>query len=365
VGGTARRGPHDRVDLRFLVAVLAFLFIVAAAIAPPGFPLPLPAARHQATAASRELGRYLFYDRRLSVNGTQSCATCHQQERAFTDGRARAIGSTGQEHTRNTQTLTNVAYNASFTWTNMRVRSLEEQALVPMFNRHPVELGIRGNEQAVLQRLRGDDRYAQMFRRAFPGRRQPVTIANIARAIASFERTLISGRSPYDRFVYDVEMNALDTAAWRGMGLFFSSRAGCTECHTGFNLSGPVRYVGRTQRPALVSNGVTVGRFRVPTLRNVELTEPYMHDGSISTLSQVIARYNEARRLQLTAGEQSDLIAFLRSLTDRDFTSDPALADPWLAMRALSPGPARPAPAFSAESPPKPASRSDRPGTLP
>lgn len=294
-----------------------------------GLPLPLTEPGNGQTTAGFELGRRLFYDRRLSANGTQACADCHQQSRAFSDGRPTAIGSTGQSHTRNAMTLTNAGYNASYTWDNTRVRSLEQQALVPMFNTHPIELGVEGHQSEIVARFRDDASTAAMFRAAFPEKRRPVSIRNIANALASFERALISGHSPYDRLVYGDDENALSPPAWRGMRLFFSERAGCSTCHQGFNFSGESRYAGHSKtRPVLVRNGVTNGAFRVPTLRNVELTAPYMHDGSIATIEDVIQRYVTARKLTLNAAEQSDLAAFLRSLTDREFVSDARFAAP-------------------------------------
>jgi cytochrome c peroxidase len=293
---------------------------------PRGFPLPLTEADNVQTPAKFALGRRLFYDRRLSANGTQACGDCHQQSRAFSDGKPVAVGSTGQHHTRNAMTLTNAGYNASYTWDSTRVRSLEQQALVPMFNAHPIELGVAGHEQEIVARFRGDD---ALFRAAFPGERQPVSIRNITRALAAFERALISGHSPYDRLVYGGDENALSTSAWRGMRLFFSKRAGCSECHQGFNFAGESRYAGHSKtRPVLVRNGVTDGAFRVPTLRNVELTAPYMHDGSIATLDDVIERYVVARKLSLDAAERADLAEFLRSLTDREFIADSRFAAP-------------------------------------
>jgi cytochrome c peroxidase len=223
-------------------------------------------------------------------------------------------------------TLTNAGYNASYTWDSTRVRSLEAQALVPMFNTHPIELGVTGHEQEIVARFRGDD---SLFRAAFPGEQHPVSIRNIARAVAAFERALISGRSPYDRLVYGGDENALSTAAWRGMRLFFSKRAGCSECHQGFNFAGESRYAGHSKtKPVLVRNGVTDGAFRVPTLRNVELTAPYMHDGSIARLDEVIERYVIARKLSLDAADRADLAEFLRSLTDREFVADSRFAAP-------------------------------------
>lgn len=293
---------------------------------PRGFPLPLTAADNVQTPAKFALGRRLFYDRRLSGNGTQACGDCHQQSHAFSDGKPVAIGSTGQHHTRNAMTLTNAGYNASYTWDSTRVRSLEQQALVPMFNAHPIELGVAGHEQEIVARFRSDD---AQFRAAFPGERRPVSIRNVARALAAFERALISGHSPYDRLVYGGDENALSTSAWRGMRLFFSKRAGCSECHQGFNFAGESRYAGHSKTtPVLVRNGVTDGAFRVPTLRNVELTAPYMHDGSIATIDDVIERYVVARKLMLDASDRADLAEFLRSLTDREFIADSRFAAP-------------------------------------
>jgi cytochrome c peroxidase len=293
---------------------------------PAGFPLPLTEPDNLQTPAKFALGRRLFYDRRLSANGTQSCGDCHQQSHAFSDGRPTAIGSTGEHHSRNAMTLTNAGYNASYTWDSTRVRSLERQAIVPMFNPHPIELGVSGHEQEIVSRFRDDE---SMFRAAFPGERRPISIRNITRALAAFERALISGHSPYDRLVYGDDDRALSPSAFRGMRLFFTARAGCSECHQGFNFSGESRYAGHSKtKPVLVRNGVTDGAFRVPTLRNVELTAPYMHDGSLATLDEVIERYVVARKLTLDASERADLAAFLQSLTDREFVSDTRFAAP-------------------------------------
>ena len=293
---------------------------------PAGFPLPLTEPDNLQTPAKFALGRRLFYDRRLSANGTQSCGDCHQQSRAFTDGRPTAIGSTGQHHTRNAMTLTNAGYNASYTWDSVRVRSLEQQALVPMFNTHPIELGVAGHEREIVARFEND---AAMFGEAFHGERHPLSIRNIAKALAAFERGLISGHSPYDGLVYGGDDQALSPSAWRGMRLFFTKRAGCSECHQGFNFGGESRYAGHSKtNPVLVRNGVTEGAFRVPTLRNIELTAPYMHDGSIGTLDEVIEKYVVARKLSLDASERADLAEFLRSLTDREFVSDARFAAP-------------------------------------
>ena len=152
--------------------------------------------------AKVELGRHLFYDARLSGNGSQACASCHRQALAFTDGRPRAVGSTGEVHRRGAMSLTNVAYNVALTWADPGTRRLEDQALIPMLGDRPVELGLKGREAELVGRLEADERYVAMFRGAFPVEPAPITLANVTRALASFERTLISGDSAYDRLVY-------------------------------------------------------------------------------------------------------------------------------------------------------------------
>jgi cytochrome c peroxidase len=264
------------------------------------------------SAAKVELGRHLFYDRRMSVNGTQSCASCHRQELAFTDGRAHAKGATGQMHPRSSMSLVNVAYAAAFTWANPTLDSLEEQALVPMLGDQPVELGLKGREQEFLDVVRRDPVYGRLFPAAFPGENQ-VTFQNVTRALAAFERSIVSMRSPYDHYRWGAEMNAISAAAKRGEILFSSSeRAGCFRCHGGWNFSA-VRFEGSRSamngEGSFFNTGVSayeppnrgiyeytgktedIGKFRVPTLRNIALTAPYMHDGSLRTLEEVIDHY--------------------------------------------------------------------------
>jgi cytochrome c peroxidase len=310
------------------------------------------------------LGRQLFYDTRLSGNQTYSCASCHQQAHAFTDGRAAAIGSTGQAHARSTMTLTNVAYNASYGWADSAARTLEAQMVVPMFNEHPIELGMKGREAEIAARFASSADDAARFRDAFPGDPSPVTLGNIIKAIASFERTLVSAGSALDRYLYRDDRSAMSPEALRGMALYFSDRLACGGCHGGFNLSGPTDQEGadpvtptfhntalyntdgrgaypaadrglidKTGRPA------DMGSFRAPTLRNVALTAPYMHDGSVPTLEAAIAHYAargvpsplRSPRLKgftLSARETADLVAFLNALTDAEFLTNPAFADP-------------------------------------
>ena len=178
-----------------------------------------------------------FYDKRMSVNGTTSCATCHRQEMAFTDGRARAVGATGQLHPRSSMSLVNVAYNNAFNWSDPSVHSLEEQALKPMFSTNPVELGVVKAD--LLRLIRSDATYRALFPQAFPGEANAFTIGNVAKAIASFERTVVSAGSAYDRFHFLSDTNAIPESAKRGEFLFFLDYGGPSyfRCHGGFNFS--------------------------------------------------------------------------------------------------------------------------------
>jgi cytochrome c peroxidase len=343
---------------------------------PPGFPEPAVPADNPMTEAKVLLGRHLFHEERLSVSGTLSCAGCHRQELAFTDGRARAVGATGQLHPRGAPSLANAAYSRSLNWADPTLERLEEQLDVPLFNRRPIELGLAGREREVEERLRADPLYRRLFGEAFPAEAAPVSIDNVKRALAAFERTLISGRSAYDRLVFDGDRKALSELAWSGMRLFFSDRLRCVECHSGFTFSGPVVVAGAAPpRPVFHNTGLygmppdgrypvgnrglfeltgapeDMGRFKAPTLRNVALTAPYMHDGSLATLEEVVGHYASAGRViatgeragdgrssphksplvggfDLDAAQKRALIAFLESLTDEDFVTSERFSDP-------------------------------------
>lgn len=335
---------------------------------PKGFPRPAVPADNPITTAKAELGRHLFYDVRLSGNSTQSCATCHRQELAFTDGRSGAVGSTGESHPRSSMSLVNVAYMPLLTWANPSLGKLEDQALIPMLGVEPLELGLKGYETRLLSDLRHDPKYQRLFAAAFPDKGDPYTLTNAVKAIATFERTIISMRSPYDRYRYGGDQSAISTAAKRGELIFFSGeRGGCFQCHGGWNFSGAVSFEGGTAPKVEFNNtglynlpGATsypepntglhqfthqsadVGKFRAPTLRNVAITAPYMHDGSIQTLDEVIDHYAAGGRassnpnkspvikgFSITAQEKRDLIEFLNTLTDRELLADPRFSNPW------------------------------------
>jgi cytochrome c peroxidase len=343
---------------------------------PAGMPEPRIPADNPMSPAKVELGRRLFYDTRLSANGAFSCSSCHRQEFAFADAKNIPLGSTGEPHPRNSMALANIAYQPSLGWANPETRSLEAQARIPMFGQHPVELGLHGLEADLLARLRTEPRYQALFPRSFPGPNDPFTIDNVTRAIAAFERTFIALDAPYDRFVRG-DVNAIGASAKRGEALFRSERLKCDECHSGVlftNAGDPER--SSSQDPEFFNTGLynvggngaypsnntglfehtfkagDMGRFKVPSLRNVSLTFPYMHDGSVATLEDALDHYARGGRVialgpnagdgsrsqlkdarvagfTITAQEKGDVVAFLKSLTDSAFVLNARLSNPW------------------------------------
>jgi cytochrome c peroxidase len=272
--------------------------------------------------------------------------------------------------------LANVAYSPVLTWANPLMRSLEQQAIVPMFGEVPVELGLSGQEQQLIARVAADARYQTMFANAFPNDSAVVSLDHIVKSISAFERTLISGRSPYDAYKAG-NRRAISASARRGEALFFAEKTECFHCHGGFNFTGTTDYEGKgfaeiefhntalynidgkgaypapnTGVHAVTDDPEDMGRFKAPSLRNVAVTAPYMHDGSIATLEEVLAHYDVGgrtirggphagvgatnplrsefmKRIGFTAQEKQDMLAFLRSLTDSTFLTDPRFSNPW------------------------------------
>ena len=342
---------------------------------PEWTPKPVVPDDNPMSVAKVELGRHLFYEPRLSVTGEYSCASCHKQSLAFTDGKAVAVGSTDEMHSRNSMGLANVAYSPVLTWANPLMTSLENQALIPIFGEHPVEMGMVGKEQQMMQWMQNNPKYRQMFAAAFD-EQQPVTVSNLTKAIASFQRSLVSFKSPYDRYRYQGETNAISAAAKRGEKLFNSERMECFHCHSGINFSDSTKHEnlaftetafhntglynidGAGSYPPqnigikeITQKSQDMGRFKAPSLRNIALTAPYMHDGSVATLRDAIAHYQAGGRtidrgeyagvgstnpyksgfikgFKVTESEIDDLIAFLQSLTDEEFISNPDYSDP-------------------------------------
>lgn len=344
---------------------------------PEGFPTPLVPADNPMTGPKVELGRHLFYERRLSVNGELSCGGCHDPALAFTDGLAVAVGATGEEHRRGSMSLVNVAYNSALTWVNPLMRDLEHQAMVPLFGTTPVELGLEGREQQALDALAADPLYQGLFTTAWPEDEDPYTLDRVVKSIAAFERTILSGSAPYDRYTYGGALDAMSQEAKDGMALFFSERLECYHCHGTFNfmdsvatqeMAFPELYHHNTGLYNVDGMGAyplrdqgliehtfqfyDMGLFRAPTLRNIALTAPYMHDGSIADLDGVIDHYAAAGRtltegpdagvgsanplksslvrgFELSPAERAALKAFLNSLTDERTLADPRFADPF------------------------------------
>lgn len=343
---------------------------------PGDFPQPRVPRSNPMSSAKVAVGRRLFYDARLSGNGTQSCSSCHRPELAFTDGKALAVGSTGQVHPRNAQSLVNVVYNTTLTWANPALVRLEAQMAVPLFGTDPVEMGVTdANRARVLRRIRADRWYRRHFPRAFPTAREAIDWTTIVRSIAAFERTIVSAGSKYDRAARG--RARLTASERRGASLFMGEQAECHHCHGTFIFNDQATFVGAAaERPLFHNTGLynvggsgafpepnrgvfeitgepkDMGAFKAPSLRNVALTAPYMHDGSIRTLEEAVDHYAAGGRviadgplagdgranpykdpliaaIRLSARDRADLVAFLRTLTDTTIATNPRFADPF------------------------------------
>jgi len=304
--------------------------------APLGLPpVPIP-VDNPPTVETVALGRLLYYDPVLSADGTISCASCHSPEAAFADARPVSIGVDGKKGTRHSPTVIDSAYNFLQFWDG-RAASLEEQAKGPIAN--PVEMATTHAE--VVKRLQADPKYVARFKQAW-GTEQ-ITIDLVVKSIASFERTVLSGNSPFDRFYYGHDKKALSSSAQRGLKLFVDPKRGnCEVCHTiskeyalltdnkfhnlgiGADTRGNMVDLGRYDQ---TKNEADWGAFKTPTLRNLAHRQPYMHDGTFPTLKDALGHYigggnlnphldKEIRALDfLTFDERDDLMAFLDSLT--------------------------------------------------
>lgn len=345
---------------------------------PANIPAPSVPADNPMSAVKVELGRWLFHDRRLSINQTTSCANCHIQELAFTDALPRALGATGEIHPRSSMSLVNVAYGSRLTWANHLLDRLAMQALTPMFGENPVEMGMAGREDVIVRLLANDERYAALMPQAFPTDADPYSVLNAVRAIASFVRSIVSFESPYDRYLRG-DKSAMNESEIRGMTLFFSETTECFHCHGGFNFTDSSTHAdtriesvgfhnnglynigenggyptGNTGLHDMTGNRRDMGRFKAPSLRNIALTAPYMHDGSIETLEEVLDHYQQGgrviedgpyagdgsrnpyksifvREFELEKSERDDLLDFLRALTDPTILTNPAFSDPFMA----------------------------------
>jgi cytochrome c peroxidase len=305
-----------------------------------GFPpVPVP-ADNPMTTAKTTLGRYLFFDKRFSRDSSVSCASCHKPEYAFSDaGNRTSAGFAGLRGTRNAPSLTNVAYNTSLFWEG-GIPTLELQVIAPILN--PVEMNM--NTDTLISRLAQDARYALLFRQAWGDSR--ITLERITKSIAAFERTFLSGSSPFDQWLQG-KQDAISASAKRGADLFFGERGDCFHCHGGFNFTdnqfhntGLDSITIDEGRYRITNIEADKGKFKTPTLRNIAVTQPYMHDGRFQTLEEVVRHYNSGgkphpnrdpliRPLGLTESEIQDLVAFLQALTDTSFLHDPEIQNPW------------------------------------
>lgn len=345
---------------------------------PEGFPLPSVPEDNPMTTAKVTFGRHLFYDTRLSSNGTQACASCHRREFSFTEPRSKAIGSSGELNRRNSLALVNVAYNDTLMWAHPDLYEIERQVLIPMFGDNPIELGIAGHEQEVLARFHEDTDYQVLFEQAFPSAVDPMNFTHMVDALACFVRSLVSFESPFDRYAYGGQEDALSEDAILGLGHFFSERFECHHCHGGFNFTqssthqsvalldkpfhntGLYNLGGNNAYPPedqglfeFTGNPADRGKFRAPTLRNVAVTAPYMHDGSLADLEAVLDFYAHGGRnvtsgalagdgrenvyksqfvqgFDMTPEERAELLAFLHSLTDEGFLTRPDHQNPFV-----------------------------------
>jgi cytochrome c peroxidase len=333
---------------------------------------PLPTGE---SAQVIELGRHLFFERRLSLEDNRSCGICHEPALGFSDGLVRAVGTGDQLHPRNSQGLANVGRREELTWMKAAADSLEEQLLVPLLGEHPVEMGMAGRVPDILEMLRADPVYSELFPAAYPHEDDPYTLDGVAGAIAAFERTLVSETAPFDRYASG-DLEAISQEAERGLDLFYSHRLRCAGCHAGTDLDQPSEANELTARHGWFNTGLydvdglgaypagaqgryeetgdpeDIGRFRTPSLRNVGITGPYYHDGSGANLADVIANYaaggryvssgpnvgdgrDNAHKSGLILGfvlsdqEATDLEAFLHTLTDWEMVENPAFSDPW------------------------------------
>ena len=305
---------------------------------PSGFPMPAIPTDNEPTPERIALGKALFYDPVLSADSTKSCASCHRQSLSFADDVAFSEGIMARKGTRNAPSLANVAYQQKLLREG-GLSTLEMQVLVPVQEHNEFDF----NLLQVAKKLRTNTVYVDMAKKAY--NREPDEYV-ITRAIACFERTLLSGNSPYHQYLLQQKTDAMTPSAIRGMEMFFGDKLKCGSCHEGWLLTnqgyannGLYLQYSDPGRKRLTGKDEDDAVFKIPSLLNVSLTAPYMFDGSLPTLSDVIDHYASGgfahvnkdanvRPFTLTLSEKADLIAFLQSLTDTDFVKNPDFSKP-------------------------------------
>jgi cytochrome c peroxidase len=310
-------GPVRPAALCVALTIAAATAVAQNVVQPPDTP------SSQSSPLKIELGRRLFYEADLSINGTMACATCHEQRRGFADGNRTHPGALDHPGKRNVPGLQNVALLRHFTWAS-RTPDLEHQALTPLTGEHPIEMGMKGQEAELARRLRGNSCYPKLFAAAFPENNGEISLTNVTRALAAFERALVSFESPYDKA--EKAGKALPAEAEAGRALF-NGKGGCATCHSGLNFTDDAfhalepAYPGDRGLAEESGRAEDAGLFRTPGLRNVALTAPYFHDGQARTLPEAIRRHGLP--VALSDAEMDEIATFLGALTDRSVLSDP------------------------------------------
>lgn len=363
-----------------LIALAALMISVASPVLAQTYVWSLPAwlppppvpADNPMSVAKVELGRRLFFDQKLSGPSYISCSSCHVPEHAFSDPRHPSVGVGGDKIRRRAPSLANVGYRETLTWADHGLTRLEDQARRPLFTASPPEMEATGHEGSVVDRFEHDSTYRRLFAEAFPDKAGKVDFDQIIKALSAYQRSLVSFTTPYERFRFNGERDALADAAQRGERLFFDAKLGCAACHAGatfgplaskllpgaaptvyantglYDVDGKGAYRpidrGLLERSELRED---MGRFRAPSLRDVAKRAPYMHDGSVASLEAVIDRYAAGaptlaaadkfsplkdarlRGFTISTAERGDLIAFLRALSDDAFAADERHGSPF------------------------------------
>ncbi|WP_400767392.1 MbnH family di-heme enzyme [Methylosinus sporium] len=353
---------------------------------PKYVPPPRTPADNPMSEEKFQLGRRLFFDKRVSGNGTLSCSSCHLQERAFTDGRVVSVGSTGDKTPRNAPSIVNSGWHATLTWANPALVTLERQMENPLYGERPIEMGVNdANKAEIVARFRNDADYKKWFAAAFPEKKsaEQISFETIIKAISAFQRGVVSFDSRYDQYLQG--KIKLTEAEQRGHDLYFGEKAECHHCHGSVNLddqfvhaktreaetpfhnTGLYDIDGKGAYPEpnrglydITQDPDDMGKFRAPSLRNIAVTGPYMHDGTVATLEEVIDIYARGGRkiasganganagdgaanplksplivkIDLTPQEKADLLAFLKALTDETLLTSPRFSDPWKTQAA-------------------------------
>lgn len=283
-----------------------------------------------------ELGRRLFYEADLSINGTMSCATCHEQHHAFADGNQAHPGALDDPGIRNVPGLANVSQFKNLTWAHNNLSGLAEQSLMPIRGTKPIEMGMNGHEDEIAKRLGQNECYQKLFKRAFPNEKGTINLSTVSQALEQFEKTLISNNSLYDQM--QKHSKPLPTKkAEMGKKLFFGT-AKCNTCHSAplfsddrfhniqLKMEKTINQIEDYGLSDITKNPKDKDQFRTPSLRNASLTAPYWHNGSAKTLADAIRKHNLKINQKLTTDDLDLLTAFIDTLNDPSFITNPKFA---------------------------------------